>query len=613
MPLTLGKLGFGYENGIERSSASHKFEKISTEKLLQRLKSDNLNDGSEEGKFSIQHTSHLSLMNCFDLLQDLTNYSHELFSDLTYLVKATNQRINTLNTKLKTLQETPIETQIKQAKFTLVVPSENTSPNDENPPYQTFQSAAYHFTISLIDRNQLSLSLIRNLSKLQKNPNFEAFHSYPPEYFSKSTSQRVRLIGGMYSSPDYFLDQWLLQQERRIEEMETVKKEKKLDRKKRDKVKQKATQGNRRKSAGDGIQIVRWQDRYSGDGRTIASGRSKSSKATHSYFGNRPASNKSLNFDDVEDDNSTIATTTSAKPFPDDESTTTLKKKPSQEIDGQATKERSLSIASTIMSEEDIPPRPSVAGLFPKVDDSKPLSKPSKDEDDDDDEEEDDEMESKLNLSALSNESDGTASIRAEGKGSIDEAESAPKPRPKSVRIILREDQVIPKLEVLCKNVVVDLEDPSVFISPIPFLVMDDESLSSRPTSKRMSVELRYSNVYEERVVSSNVNPEKVGTGTPIAERNKEPASDKVKLTPSPPPGAARPPRPPPPPKRESLGGNSPGGMPNPPEPPKERKVGFANVPPPPPKVSTQDLPPSNGKFNLFSFFEFFLTEIFLR
>jgi hypothetical protein len=578
MPLTLGKLGYGYENGVQRNP-SRLYEKPTTQKLLQKIKTttetgNESNPDGEKKLFSIQHSSYLSLMNCFDLLTDLTNYSQEMFTDLLGLMQTTNQRLTLVNNKFKSLQQTDVENQIKNSTFTLVLAQDGSSKKNNsqfNIPQQ-FQSAPYRFTISLIDRHQLSLSLIRNLSKLHPKPDFDPFNAISLEYFSQVENKEIENIGDNYSSPEFFLNQWLLQQEKRLQDLEVVKKQHKLDRKKREKAKQLAVtqQGSRRKSAGDGIQIVRWQDRYQGDGRSRPTTmKSKmTNMSTRSQFflssASRPVTMKSLNFDDDDEEEEG-----------GDESTRVGSAASSRKTTGgiNVSRDRSSSIPMSDISEGDAimvantaanasmmtsshrPPLPPTAAsahkdkdkdkdmtspsalknLFPVVDISKKplaISSPafsshlSKD-DDDDEEDEDDEESTKIKgrtIAAQSMDSEDTDVLsvpdsrltdsfdtdmsRSPDKNSI-LVEGATTPS-KTVRIALTEEEVLQKIQEELKTLVVDLDDSSTFISPIPFVVFDDDVLSALPASIRSSMntrgsDFRYSRVFKEKEKGKDV------------------------------------------------------------------------------------------------------------
>jgi hypothetical protein len=567
MPLTLGKLGYGYENGVQRNP-SRLYEKPTTQKLLQKIKTttetgNESNPDGEKKLFSIQHSSYLSLMNCFDLLTDLTNYSQEMFTDLLGLMKTTNQRLTQVNNKFKSLQENDVENQIKNSTFTLVLTQDGSSKKNHsqfNIPQQ-FQSAPYRFTISLIDRHQLSLSLIRNLSKLHPKPDFDPFNAISLEYFSQVENKEIENIGDNYSSPEFFLNQWLLQQEKRLQDLEVVKKQHKLDRKKREKAKQLAVtqQGSRRKSAGDGIQIVRWQDRYQGDGRsrptTMKSKMTNiSSRSQFFLSSSRPMTMKSLNFDDDDEEEEG-----------GDEST----RAGSSRKTGISNRDRSTSIPMSDISEGDAimvantvanaammttsshrPPLPPTAAsahkdkdkdkdmtspstlknLFPVVDISKkpPMSSPafsshlSKDDDDEDEDEEETQAAESNKVTgrmfaAQSMDSEDTDVLsvpdsrltdsfdtdmsRSPDKNSILVEGATPS---KTVRIALTEEEVLLKIQEELKTLVVDLDDSSTFISPIPFVVFDDDVLSALPASIRSSMntrgsDFRYSRVFKEK------------------------------------------------------------------------------------------------------------------
>lgn len=545
MPLTLGILGFGQDNGnsilpperdgLDRQSSLH-FQKLTSKDLLQRIKNIDQTNPSNEKAFSIQQSSYQSIMNCFQLLNDLTNYSHEMFTDLSKMIHISNTRIKNVSSRISQLHALPVEDNVLKVQLQAVpatpITPDATNNSNGHEVIQTFQSAPYKFTTSLIDRHQLSLSLIRNLEKLIPNPNFQSLQIYVEQNYlqlkTKTTTKssngsnnnvQNKLILEAYSSPQFFLKAWMLAQEERLIQSEIERKQHKADRKKREKVKEKAQIESKRKSD---IQVVRWKDRYTGDGRSaVTSLNTLRSKSTRSQI-HRSQLIRSLNFDEEDDE---IGSTKAVPPPPPtdsrrpslagiaeepkgaslhDETPPERKTPPKQalpslekplsrsssetKLDGkdEGIKPRNDSIASVNSDGDSISPlaftRPSLHGIFP--------SAAAALEDDDDEEEE----RSPLDLS-VSTEAD-----------QVSLSSTSAKARVKSMKV-LKDEDILPKIYSSLKNFTIDLDDSSVFVSPIPFVVFPTEALSS--TSNRQSTALRYSAIYDEKTVSTRANPEK--------------------------------------------------------------------------------------------------------
>jgi hypothetical protein len=627
-------------NGTNGEADTHNGNKMispqsqKSKDLLQRIHSLNKSppNNEEEKQISLgntlQQSSFQSILGCFQLLSDLTTYSTELFQDLSYSIASSNTRILLLSKKIHNLHELEIEKRIKQSSLAVTPSGENGVEEEGEKDIHTtrqstristlipsnFQSKPYPFTSSLLDHRKLSSSFLRNLTKLQKNPNFLVFYDYLP-YFSKGKgrlsseggnlssikghseesketpsalvsptgggtkdqSQKNVKIGVSYSYPQFFLNQWLYQQEKRLEYQEIERKQLKNDRKKREKVKQKAVDDdrNRRKSE---IQVIRWQDRYTGDGRSVRSGAGSTRRFTgRSLYGvgsSRRSMLKSFNFDEEElDDHSSkkdsgkeresvlspssssaaTATTKVVPPPPPPSVLSPLPPPPGgvfsppapslsqlQHKEEAALKELNPDVTIVGMlptkesgqlsdksNEADTSPKQSqqsssLSSIFPTL-----ATRSSEDEDSDDDGGKG-AIVNKNDISMISNDSADTDVTNLSKSRSMDyndegvekvkierEKTSTKKPPP------LKEEDILFKIkeDLTSSSFKVDLNDPTLFISPIPF-VINEEVVSSLSSANRASVRIsmNFRNLYPDQCLTlvDQSNPNIVTTSSTL-------------------------------------------------------------------------------------------------
>ncbi|KAJ1400723.1 hypothetical protein B484DRAFT_405951, partial [Ochromonadaceae sp. CCMP2298] len=203
-----------------------------------------------EGEEVVADRTFVDLVGCMKQFAKLATFSNEIFSELTALSGGIQTRLDSLHARTAKLQRAVPKLQVTRTAFSI-------HGDERQHTRQMLQSPQSQHLLP----SSMPASLKSRYESIKQPPNFHMLDTYAP-YLNLG---KAKCVAHRYSNPNFFVDQWVAAQEKRMQQLDRERKTQRAEKKLRKMQRAEPLPERTAKRRA----TVNWQERFMVDGKAV--------------------------------------------------------------------------------------------------------------------------------------------------------------------------------------------------------------------------------------------------------------------------------------------------------------------------------------------------------